>query len=486
MNEFKIGEHVNNNDKYKFTNDQQKAIDGIIDFIASPFNSAKYIVGLIGAGGTGKTFITKYIINNCKYSNSVIKCTSSTHKACRVFSQAIGNRPVDTIQSTLGLRLDLRLEDFDPNNPQFNPMAKPKLDNIKLLLVDEASMLPSKIVNYICEQCKQLNIKLIFIGDSSQLVPVNETKSSAFYKCNKVFVLKEIVRQSITNPISNLLDLLRSDITNKSYVFLEYISKNVGATIYNEIGEGFSICNKIHFNNTIDSCFSNEEYTNNIDMYRIIAYTNACVSNWNNYIRNNIIKDADKSIITKNDLIMSYETIVNEFMETIINNSEEYIINDIVNFVDDTYGFKGFLTKFQLVHGGNITKPLFVIDHRDKFTILKYHKVITDLIETAKKATGGTRTNKWKQYYDFKKKYLIAANIVNRNGKIIYSRDLDYGFAITSHKSQGSTYDVVFVDINDIVYDKNGRPYSNQDDLLRRLYVACSRARKELILCYGN
>ena len=45
---------------------------------------------------------------------------------------------------------------------------------------------------------------------------------------------------------------------------------------------------------------------------------------------------------------------------------------------------------------------------------------------------------------------------------------------------------VVFVDINDIFYDKNGRPYSNQDDLLRRLYVACSRARKELILCYGN
>ena len=80
-------------------------------------------------------------------------------------------------------------------------------------------------------------------------------------------------------------------------------------------------------------------------------------------------------------------------------------------------------------------RPLFVIDHRDKFTILKYHKVITDLIETAKKATGGTRASKWKQYYDFKKKYLIAANIVNRNGKIIYSRDLDYGFAITSHKS---------------------------------------------------
>lgn len=54
MNEFKIGERINNNDKYKFTNDQQKAIDGIIDFIASPFNPAKYIVGLIAPRADGK------------------------------------------------------------------------------------------------------------------------------------------------------------------------------------------------------------------------------------------------------------------------------------------------------------------------------------------------------------------------------------------------------------------------------------------------
>lgn len=51
---------------------------------------------------------------------------------------------------------------------------------------------------------------------------------------------------------------------------------------------------------------------------------------------------------------------------------------------------------------------------------------------------------------------------------------------------QGSTYDTVFIDVNNMVYDKTGRPYTDQDDLLRRLYVACSRAHKELILCYGS
>lgn len=50
---------------------------------------------------------------------------------------------------------------------------------------------------------------------------------------------------------------------------------------------------------------------------------------------------------------------------------------------------------------------------------------------------------------------------------------------------QGSTYDIVFVDVNDMLIDKNGKPYSDFDDLLRRLYVGCSRAKKELILCYS-
>lgn len=486
MNFDNVGKDKDDKNVYTFTEDQQVAISNIIDFIAAPFNPAKYIVGLTGAGGTGKTFITKYIISHCKYSNSVIKCTSPTHKACRVFSQALDGKNVDTIQSTFGLRLDLRLEDFDPANPQFNPMAKPKLENVRLLLIDEASMLPAKLVTFICNKCKELEIKIIFIGDAYQLAPVNEFKSIAFDRCYEVYQLRQIVRQAANNPITNLLNLLRYDIEHHTYRFLEYLSKNIGATNYNDINEGFSICGKAAFKSLIDMSFNDEAYTKNIDMYRIIAYTNNCVSGWNNYIRNTIIRDSDKNIITKNDLIMSYETIVNEFMEIVINNSEEYIINDIVNFVDDKYGFKGFLVKFQLIHGGTITRPLFVIDHRDAFTIQKYHKIITDLINSAKCANGGTRVAKWKAYYEFKKKYLIAANVIDRSGKILYDRDIDYGFAITAHKSQGSTYDAVFVDVNNMVYDRMGHPYANQDDLLRRLYVGCSRAHKELILCYGN
>ena len=183
---------------------------------------------------------------------------------------------------------------------------------------------------------------------------------------------------------------------------------------------------------------------------------------------------------------MSYQTIVDDYLSIVINNSEEYIINDIVNYVDNQYKFKGFNVRFQAIHGGKITTPMFVLDDTDRYTKLKYHDVVSEMIKDAKSASIGTRSNKWKKYFDFKRKYLLLSDIKDVFGKVLYQRDLDYGFAITSHKAQGSTYNCVFVDCMDMIYSKTGVPYSDRAEMLRRLYVACSRARTELILGYGK
>lgn len=99
-------------------------------------------------------------------------------------------------------------------------------------------------------------------------------------------------------------------------------------------------------------------------------------------------------------------------METVINNSEEYVVKDIVDYVDATHGFNGFLVKFQMVHGGMITRPLFIINHRDKFSIQKYYQVITTLITDAKNARSD-RGAKWRAYYDFKRNiYLLQILLV--------------------------------------------------------------------------
>lgn len=473
--------------KYNFTESQLETVDFIIDFLAKDFDDKRFIVGINGAGGTGKTYITKFIINHCKYSPSVITCCSPTHKACRVFSNAINRTcKVNTIQSTFGFRLDMKLEDFDPNNPKFSPIGKHKLENQKLIIIDESSMLPVKLINYIIKVCAELSIKIIFIGDNHQLPPVNEIKSTAFDKCFKVFTLSQVVRQESTNPIKNLLDIIRDDITNKTFKFFTYIQQHKNIPNFNENDKGFIIVDKNTFKNYIDSHFSDEEYTKDINLYRVLAYTNDRVTFWNNYIRNNIIKDSDKKIINRHDLIMSYTTIVDDFLSIIIQNSDEYIINNIVDYVDNKYGFKGFLIKFQAINGGFITKPIFIIDHRDKFTVLLYNKIVKELIDTAKAASGATRAACWKSYFKFKSTYLIAVNIKDKyTGKVVIEKDIDYGFALTSHKSQGSTYNTVFVDLNDMIYDKNGKLYTDIPDMLRRIYVACSRPTNKLYIAYG-
>ena len=469
-----------------FTNDQLNAYNGLIEFINSSYEEKDYKRALVGAAGTGKTYLVKALIKNCRYSYSTIGLSAPTHKACRVLHESIGitNIKPNTLQSDLGLRLNFDVDKFDYNNPPFDPKGRIKIGDYKLYIVDEASMINKQLCMFLEKTCKNNNCKIIYIGDSSQLAPVNEKYSYAFNNI-KLFTLNQIVRQGEDNPISYLLDLLRFDIKHKSFTFLEYITKN--RINFNEDNtKGYKVCTAQEFDNIVYNNFNDEALTNNIDFAKIIGYTNNNVSNWNKFVRNAIIKDADKSVITKNDLIISYITIINQFNECIIKNSEEYILKDVVNYVHPKYQLKGFMIRFTAIHGGYNTTPLFVVDHKYIGNMMLYVKISNELITTAKTANTRLRSQKWKEYYDFKENCLLLTNIISSDGKILFSRDLDYGFALTAHKSQGSTFDTTFVDVNDIVFDKYGQPYTDAEEINRRLYVACSRAKNKLYLKYGK
>ena len=474
----------NNFVKPNFTPSQQRAVNDIIQFIANDFDITKNVHALCGAGGVGKTFVTKYIINHSKYASSLFTLTAPTHKACRVLENAT-NHKVITIQSCFGFRLDADIENFDPNRPEFRPIGPPKISstNTKVLVIDESSMLNYSLVNYIVKFCAKQGIKVLTIGDASQLPPVNENSSRAFSIAYKINYLTEIVRQEDDNPVSDLLAILRKDIENRTFKFLEYIYKN--PKCINEQDKGYTVFNRSDFVEVVKYKFNDPEFTTNIDKYRLVAYTNRAVADWNKIIRQTIILNADKSIINKNDLFMSYVNLADDFNSIILYNSEEYIVRDIANYTDPTYKFKGYMVNLQAIHGGAITKGLFIINHNDPYTLATYCNELDYLKQEARNAKESNRASMWKAYFNFKRKYLTIANITNNLGKIAYSRDVDYGFAITSHRSQGSTYENVFVDINDICYDKNGKPYSNINELLRRLYVACSRTKNNLYLCYG-
>ena len=464
----------------KLTEDQKRACDKILEFLNDP-NPPTLAVGLCGAGGTGKTFLIKYILELSGYANSVIGLAAPTHKAVRVLAQATG-RKVNTIQSDLGLRLNVDVDNFDINNPPFDPLAEKKIQGYKLYVVDEASMIGRNLKILIERECKAHGCRIIYMGDSCQLPPVNERTSSCFTGI-PVFTLNEIVRQDASNPIAYTLELLRYDIKHRTYKFLEEVNRN--RVRFNDIGTlGYYTCCKDEFASLVLEGFNSDEFTSNVDECRLICYTNKAVSTWNSYIRNNLIEDANRSVLTRNDLVLCYTTMLDEFGETIITNSEDYIIKNIANFTNKD-GIKGFTVKFVKINGGESTKPLFVVDHNDRANILLYYKLCNEFIDAAKSAPASSRRARWKLYYEFKERNLLLANILDKYGKIKFYRDLDYGFAITSHKAQGSTFKDVYVDINDIVFMANGSPYGDIDNTLRRLYTACSRCKNRLFLCYG-
>lgn len=470
-----------------FTKDQLNAYQSILDFINAPYNPSDCKRALIGAAGTGKTYLVKALIKNCNLSYSQIGLSAPTHKANRVLAESIGisNVKVNTLASDLGLKLNFDADKFDIKNPPFDPKGRVKLGDYRIYIVDEASMINRDLCTFLEKTCKEKRCKLIYIGDASQLAPVGEVYSPAF-RAIKFNALNQIVRQEEDNPIRDLLSLLRDDIKNKTFKFIYHITNN-REKFDNYNIKGFKVCNTQEFANQVNLYFNDEQLTKNVDFSKIVAYTNICVSKWNKYIRNNIILDANKSIITKNDLIISYTTIVNQFNEVVIANSEEYIINDIVNYIHPTYDIKGFLVKFQAIHGGKITTPIFVLDHKDQLSINRYVQISNSLVNNAKNANRILKASKWKEYYSFKESCLLLIDIVNpNNGQTLFKRDLDYGFALTAHKSQGSTFDTVFVDVDDIVFDKTGKVYTNVEEINRRLYVACSRCKNKLYLKYNG
>lgn len=480
-----INKEINNEtiNTNSFTEDQKKAYDELIKFIKSPFNT-DFKRCLSGAAGTGKTYLVKSLIVNSGISNSTILLSAPTHKACRVLQESINIRGLkaETIQSILGLRLNFDVDNFDISNPPFDPMGKVKINNRSLCIVDESSMLNKDLLTYLERVAFKANCKILYIGDSSQLSPVRD-KVSTVFRDNKTLYLNKIVRQGDDNPISNILQMLRKDITYKTFKTLEYLSLHK-EELNESRTKGFVVCNPAEFDRFVYTQFTDEQFTKNIDLVKIVAYTNNCVSKWNAFIRNNIIKGFQTSVITINDLITSYVTLVDDFNDVIIRNSEEYVLKDIVNYTHPKYEIKGFMVKFVAIHGGRVSPPIFIVDHKDIQSITNYYKISNSLITEAKNAKNN-RGNKWRDYYNFKNSCLLLTNITNSTGGIIMPRDLDYGFAITSHRSQGSTYETVCVDVNDMVFDKYGNPYKDCDGINRRLYVACSRAKNMLYLKYG-
>jgi exodeoxyribonuclease-5 len=350
-------------------------------------------------------------------------------------------------------------------------------------------MINSNLYDLNLLRAKQFNVKIIFVGDKYQLSPVNERISKCFVG-NDEYELLEIVRQEENNPLLKLLTVLRHDIDYSSSTFLSQLTRHNNELINDN---GYIIVKESEFKEHIHSIFNNKLFEQDVNFCRFTSWTNKDIKKWNKFIRDDIL-DNPIDIVHKDDLFTGYNTIVDEYFNPIIVNSDDYIVDGLESRISD-YGFKVFLCTLKSLGSLN-SSMVNIVDHNDN-SFSNYYNLLNNLHFNAIYASAHEKGKRWREYFDFKNRYLtlIDFNLFTKGdtkirGKV--SKDLDYGYGLTTHKSQGSTYNNVFVNLKNIIYyERDGKviPISNNPgnpyaiEFRNKLaYVALSRASKKAII----
>ena len=403
------------------TTDQQAALDKFVGFLTHP---KEPVFVLSGYSGTGKSTLTKVILDkyegilkiarliNPKVKEMAVALTATTNKAAEALAYVTG-KPAQTIHALLGLIVKT---DYTTNVTTLKSRTKTLVED-HLIFIDEASYVDKNLLDLIFK-CTH-NCKIVFMGDPAQLTPVKSTHTPVF-ACNFPGAhLSQVVRQAEGHPIIDLSTKFRETVNTG--VFFSF--KPDGTAVTHMSRADFDAAVELEFNKP------NWNYKDS----KVLAWTNKCVINYNHAIRDSVKGDPDFQV-------------------------GDYAICN--KYVGD--GSKSLKTD-QMVQITEISDPSEVSGVVGHYFTLDH---TTTLFSPASLAAKNARIKLARAQDD----YALIESIENR------WIDLRAAYACTINKSQGSTFDRVFIDLDDISRCNSG------DQIARMLYVGVSRARHQVIL----
>jgi exodeoxyribonuclease-5 len=401
---------------------------------------------LAGYAGTGKSSIVKKILD--EYRGDVV-VSSPTHKATGVISD-LTDREGKTLQSLLGLRPDCEVSDFNPDKPDFHPIADPKLNSYDFVILDECSMVNSTLFSLIKELTLNTQTKILFVGDPAQIPPIGQKISEVFYQSDiEIHWLTKVERQKSDSPLLPLCDNLRNNLDSVDGGFSR-------KTNVNDKGEGvIFITDKDEFRKIILETFNSESSKNDINFAKVIAWRNKTVMSSNKIIRTALFgKDSD--VIENGDAIMGYRSVrSSNGRYNVIANSMDYKVVGKMDLSINKYGISGYQVRLRedLPHSKFKNKDIFIIDSDNEDNLYNYAELHDKFKKIGKERK---KLGSWEEYYSFRRQNILMKTITKyrdgtpRNKHEEISKDVFYSFAITGHRAQGSTYNKVFVIESDI------------------------------------
>jgi exodeoxyribonuclease-5 len=178
--------------------EQQQAFAAFQDWLGEDSAAEPFV--LSGFAGTGKTFLSMRFLAEVEALGLCWTVAAPTHKAVDVLRDHLRRAGLRATwhPSTLHrlLRLKLRRQ-RDLELCQETAQTAKSLESLALVLIDEASMLDSSLLETTLRCAHPFATRLIFVGDPAQLPPVTEAISPVFsgLKARSV-ALTEVVRHS--------------------------------------------------------------------------------------------------------------------------------------------------------------------------------------------------------------------------------------------------------------------------------------------------
>lgn len=402
-----------------------------------------------GRAGTGKTTELAHVIRWCEENNIQVIVCAFTHKAVAILRDKLpSHADCRTIWSYLKKAPTINEEALRKERvtvaKRFGEADKPAL-----VVIDEYS----QVTKLDKEDLQAMKIKLLWLGDPYQLPPVGENVCVQ-PKGEYAMELTKVYRQSEGNPLLQTLDSLINMIdTGDTEPLGEHEKLKRGANLV-------------------------EEYKKDPDNSVALAYTNKVVQQLNAEIEGKPLPAVGDNVFSPNlRQHLSFEGVSFNPDRLLLPNGK------FLDVYDDTYRTLPFLTE-QL--GLPVNTMINEMDDEVHAVTVFGHYAYKSLIEGAKSrvARANKAISESQQVADrsvakwakanFSHPYAQARRRAYREFLALDQNVLclDFPHAMTVHKSQGSTFKRVLVDMEDLEVAQ-----LNSDEFyLKLVYVAMSRA----------
>lgn len=446
------------------TSQQDIALQKLSQFIVEEEKEKIFI--LKGYAGTGKTSIIGALTKSLwKIKKSPI-LMAPTGRAAKVMTNYSGYQ---------AFTIHKKIYYPKKSGPKIHFTLQKNKHKDTIFIVDEASMISDfeeggnfsntgSLLDDLMEYVYSgRNCKLIFIGDTAQLPPVNMELSPAldgnqiglkYQKEVDQIELNEVVRQHQDSGILINATMLREHIKDGFYDAFKFDAQAGPDMI--RLMDGDEILNAI-----------NEAYDNlGHEETALVVRSNKRANLYNQQIRTRILFREDE--IAAGDFLM---VVKNNYFWVKPNSEAGFIANgDIIEILEiyefkDLYGFRFARVKVQMVDYPKM-RPFETIIMLDTLNInapsLPYedsNRLYTEVMQDY-----ADITSKYKKYMEVK------------NNPYFNALQVKFSYAMTCHKSQGGQWHTVFVEqpyIHDGIITK---------EYLRWLYTACTRASEKLYL----